>query len=200
MVKEHGLTLQTDIRADGRTDGRPAGRTGYHNIPAFSSKSAGIIKRNIRKCKRAYRKSKSTGYEIDWQKFKKCQISLLILYAHVRKPSMTSLHLNSSQNHFPQKTGGLHSRRPFLRSLNLLSHHSNLMTLYIQMTMVKRKLSTLFFQSHTLLEEQNAFLPDLHLGNTEPQLSHFVLRPYEVERVLEIMPKGKANGISSRIL
>ena len=50
------MTLQTDVRADGQTDERPAGRTcvcvcvcvclgggGYNNIPAFSSKSAGII-------------------------------------------------------------------------------------------------------------------------------------------------------------
>ena len=32
------MTLQTDVRMDGRPDGR-----GYHNIPAFSSKRAGIM-------------------------------------------------------------------------------------------------------------------------------------------------------------
>ena len=34
----NGVTLQTDIRADGRV----GGGGGYNNIPAFSSKSAGI--------------------------------------------------------------------------------------------------------------------------------------------------------------
>ena len=41
------MTLQTDVR----TDGRPAGRTderGYHNIPAFSSKIARIKTLTIR--------------------------------------------------------------------------------------------------------------------------------------------------------
>ena len=37
------MTLQTDVRTDGRTD------VGYHNIPAFSSKSAGIITIIIKK-------------------------------------------------------------------------------------------------------------------------------------------------------
>ena len=34
--KRNGVTLQTDVRPDGRTD------EGYHNIPVFSSNSAGI--------------------------------------------------------------------------------------------------------------------------------------------------------------
>ena len=46
-------------------------------------------------------------------------------------------------------------------------------------------------------------LPDLHFDTAEPQLSHIVLSPYEVERVLETLPIGKASGpnaISNRIL
>ena len=60
-----------------------------------------------------------------------------------------------------------------------------------------------YFQSQTLLEEQNAVLPDLHFDTIEPQLSHIVLSPNEVERVLETLPLGKASGpnaISNRIL
>ena len=61
-----------------------------------------------------------------------------------------------------------------------------------------------FFHSQTLLEEQNAVLPDLYLDIIEPQLSHIVLSPNEVERVLrvETLPIGKASGpnaISNRI-
>ena len=37
------MTLQMDVWTDGRTDGRERGGGGeYNNIPAFSSKSAGI--------------------------------------------------------------------------------------------------------------------------------------------------------------
>ena len=46
-------------------------------------------------------------------------------------------------------------------------------------------------------------LPDLHFDTIEPQLSHIVLSPNEVERVLETLPVGKASGpnaISNRIL
>ena len=48
--RNNGVTLQTNVRPAGRTDGRTAGRPdgwtngGYHNIPAFSSKSVGITK------------------------------------------------------------------------------------------------------------------------------------------------------------
>ena len=42
------MTLQTDGRTDVRTDGRTDGRWGYRNIPAFSSKCAGInTRRNL---------------------------------------------------------------------------------------------------------------------------------------------------------
>ena len=41
MVRHY--TLQTDVRMADRPDGRPDGwGGGYNNIPAFSSKSAGI--------------------------------------------------------------------------------------------------------------------------------------------------------------
>ena len=60
--------------------------------------------------------------------------------------------------------------------------------------MIRRILSISFFQSQTLLEEQNAVLPDLHLETIEPQLSHIVLSPNEVERVIETLPIGKASG------
>ena len=68
--------------------------------------------------------------------------------------------------------------------------------------MIRRILSINVFQSQTLLEEQNAVLPDLHFDTIEPELSHIVLSPNEVERVLETLPVGKAcgpNAISNRI-
>ena len=58
----------------------------------------------------------------------------------------------------------------------------------------KANIINIFFQRQKLLEEQNAVLPDLHLDTIEPQLSHIVLSPNVVERVLETLPIGKASG------
>ena len=43
------------------------------------------------------------------------------------------------------------------------------------MIMIRWILSIFFFQSQTLLEKQNAVLPDLHIDTTEPKLSHIVV-------------------------
>ena len=45
----------------------------------------------------------------------------------------------------------------------------------------KANIINIFFQSQTLLEEQNAVLPDLHFDTIEPQLSHIVLSPNDVK-------------------
>ena len=58
----------------------------------------------------------------------------------------------------------------------------------------KANIINIFFQRQKLLEEQNAVLPDLHLDTIKPQLSHIVLSPNVVERVLETLPIGKASG------
>ena len=60
-----------------------------------------------------------------------------------------------------------------------------------------------FFQSQTLLDEQNAVLPDLTPATVDSLLDRIVLTPHEVELVLEVLPVGKAsgpNGLSNRIL
>ena len=60
-----------------------------------------------------------------------------------------------------------------------------------------------FFQSQTLLDEQNAVLPDLTPATVDSLLDRIILTPHEVELVLEVLPVGKAsgpNGLSNRIL
>ena len=153
------------------------------------------IKRNIRKRKRAYRKAKSTGLEVDWQIFKKVRNHVVNT---VRK-CMTSLHLNSPES--------LCSNDWWSTLKNIISPQSmsSVSPLELNNSIYtndhdKANIIHIFFQSQTLLEEQNAVLADLHF---DTQLSHIVLSSIEVERVLETLPIGKASGsnaISNRIL
>ena len=66
----------------------------------------------------------------------------------------------------------------------------------------KANLLNQFFQSQTVLDEQNASLPELTcVANS--RLSSIVLTPNEVQLVLKSLPTGKAsgpNGINNRIL
>ena len=60
-----------------------------------------------------------------------------------------------------------------------------------------------FFQSQTLLDEQNAVLPDLTPATVDSLLDRIILTPHEVELVLEVLPVGKVsgpNGLSNHIL
>ena len=60
-----------------------------------------------------------------------------------------------------------------------------------------------FFQSQTIMDEQNAILPEFYPSVTTTELTSIVLTPFEVESVLKTLSIGKAsgpNGTSSRIL
>ena len=47
-----------------------------------------------------------------------------------------------------------------------------------------------FFQSQTLLDEQNAVLPYLTPANVDSLLDRIILTPHEDELVLEVLPVG----------
>ena len=60
-----------------------------------------------------------------------------------------------------------------------------------------------YFQSHTILNDANAILPDLPLVNLQTELRSIVLTPLEVQTILKSLPIGKAsgpNGLGNRIL
>ena len=60
-----------------------------------------------------------------------------------------------------------------------------------------------FFQSQTLLNDQDAILPDLPPSTFQTHLQNIVLTPTEVELVLETLSIGKAsgpNGLNNRII
>ena len=60
-----------------------------------------------------------------------------------------------------------------------------------------------YFQQQTILQEQNATLPDLHPPIYHTQLSLIILTPLEVESAIKTMKVGKAsgpNGLSNHFL
>ena len=60
-----------------------------------------------------------------------------------------------------------------------------------------------YFQSQTILDDTNAFLPDLPLIHIQSELTSIVLTPLEVKSILKSLPIGKAsgpNGLGNRIL
>ena len=60
-----------------------------------------------------------------------------------------------------------------------------------------------FFQSHTILNEQNAIIPNLPPATVNAPLNNIVLSLLEVESVLKTLPVAKAsspNGLSNRVL
>ena len=57
-----------------------------------------------------------------------------------------------------------------------------------------------FFQSQTLLNDQDAILPDLPPSTVQTHLQNIVLTPSEVELVLETLSIGKASGPNGLII
>ena len=60
-----------------------------------------------------------------------------------------------------------------------------------------------FFQSQTLLNDQDAILPDLPLSTVQTHSQNIVLTPSEMELVLETLSIGKTsgpNGLNNRII
>ena len=161
------------------------------------------IKRTIRKRKKAYRKAKSTGLEIDCQKFKKVRNSVVNIVRKCKKAFYDKLALKLKSESLSSKDWW-----STLKKFNSPQSKSSVPPLEFNNSIYtddhdKATIINIVFQSQPLLKEQNAVFPDLHLDTIEPQLSHIVLSPNEVERMLETLPIGYASGpnaISNRIL
>ena len=87
------------------------------------------IKLNIRKRKRAYRKAKSTGFEIDWKKFKKMRNSVVNTVCKCKKAFYDRLALKLKSESLSSKDWWSTLKK---------SRHSNSITLYTQTTMIRR--------------------------------------------------------------
>ena len=161
------------------------------------------IKRHIRKRKRAYRKTKRTNSELDWKKFK----SLCNKVVHNIRESKKSFYDKIAA----KRTSETLSSKDWWSTLKTFiapNYKTSIPPLefnddtYIEEN-DKANVWNNFFQSHTVLNEQNAVIPVLPAATVNTPLSTIVLTPLEVESVLKSLPVAKASGpdgLSNRVL
>ena len=110
---------------------------------------------------------------------------------------MTTSRPNSLHQHFLPKTGGLR-----LKVLLVQTQPQSLPFIYTDET-DKANILTDFFQSQTVLNEENAVLPDLPPPASIVPLESIVFTADEVESILQLLPTGKSSapgGLSNHLL
>ena len=161
------------------------------------------IKRNIRKRKRAYKKVKRTNSETDWKKFKSLRNKVVQNIRDSKKlfydkiaAKLTSEKLSSKDWWSTLKSFIAPNYKTAIPPLEVNDD------IYTEETDKANVLNN-FFQSHTILNEQNAVIPNLPPAAVNAPLNNKVLSPTEVESVLKTLPVAKAsgpNGLSNRVL
>ena len=161
------------------------------------------VKRNIRKRKRAYKKVKRTKSESDWKKFKTLRNKVVQNIRDSKKlfydkisAKLTSENLSSKDWWTTLKTFIAPNSKTSIPPLEFND------TIYTEDNDKANVLNS-FFQSHTILNEQNAIIPTLPAATVLTPLNNIILSPLEVESVLKTLPLAKAtgpNGLSNRIL
>ena len=161
-----------------------------------------IIRHLIRKRKRAFRKAKLTDTQANWEKFRKLRNKVI------------SLIRESKKNRNEQLTNTLRNQRlsskdwwttlktfisPLYRNSNAPLEKDGI--IYSE-SINKANLLNDYFRDQTLLDEQNATLPNMPVYNGTI-LSNFVITEAEVKAALLSLPLGKASGpdeINNRVL
>ena len=161
------------------------------------------IKRNIRKRKRAYKKVKRTNSESDWKKFKSLRNKVVQNIRDSKKSfydkiaaKLTSETLSSKDWWSTPKSFISPNYKTAIPPLEVNDD------IYTEET-DKANILNIFFQSHTILNEQNAIIPNLPPATVNAPLNNIVLSLLEVESVLKTLPVAKAsgpNGLSNRVL
>ncbi|MCG8113685.1 MAG: reverse transcriptase family protein [Candidatus Thiodiazotropha taylori] len=161
------------------------------------------MKRKIRKRKRAYKKAKRTDQERHWTKFR-----------YIRN-EVTDLLRKSKQSYFDTIAAKLRSKSlspkdwwATLKTFITTTYKSSIPPLEFDGRIFteendKANLFNNFFQSHTILDDANANLPELPPPSYRTQLNNIVITPLEVESLIQTLKTGKAsgpNGLSNRIL
>ena len=162
-----------------------------------------LLKRQIRKRKRLYRKAKQTNLEPNWIKFRQ-----------LRNETNTMIR-NSKQQFYDNIAEKLKSK-----SLSSKDWWSTLKTfispnLYSAIPPIesegiiytddfeKANLFNNYFQGQTVLDDSNAVLPELPEPSYLTSLSSIAFDPQEVEEILRTLKTDKASGpdgLSNRIL
>ncbi|MEW8548396.1 MAG: endonuclease/exonuclease/phosphatase family protein, partial [Candidatus Thiodiazotropha sp.] len=162
-----------------------------------------VIKQHIRKRKRAYRKAKRTNFELDWKKFKALRNKVVQNIRDSKKKLYDKIASKLTSETLSSKDWWT-----TLKSFITPNYKTSIPPLEFNDDIYmedKDKANVLnsFFQSHTILNEQNTVIPDLPAATVNTPLSNIVFSPLEVESVLKILPVAKASGpdgLSNRVL
>ena len=162
-----------------------------------------VLKRQIRKRKRAYRKAKTTNQSHHWTKFRRLRIEVTTLIRQGKQQHNDKLAEKLKSENLSSKDWWSTLKTVISPQTNSnippLESNSNV---YIDET-DKDNLLNNYFQSQTILNEQHAILPPLPPPAYHTQLNSIILTPLEVESILQTLKVGKAsgpNGLNNRIL
>ena len=156
------------------------------------------------KRKRAYKRAKRTNLDFHWREFKQIRNHVVKLIRDSKQ-----LHYDKIAEKLKSNTLSTKHWWSTLKSFIILCTKSSIPPLEVNNDIYtdesdKANLLNNFFQSQTVLNEQNATLSNLP-DNTFPNLhlDNIVFSQLEVESVLKTLVTGKAsgtNGLSNRIL
>ena len=162
-----------------------------------------LLKRQIRKRKRLYRKAKQTNLERHWIKFRQ-----------LRNETNTMIR-NSKQQFYDNiaeklKSKSLSSKDWWSTLKTFISPNLNSAIPPIESEWIiytddfeKANLFNNYFQGQTVLDDSNAILPELPEPSYLTSLSSIAFDPQEVEEILRTLKTDKASGpdgLSNRIL
>ena len=153
-----------------------------------------IIKRHIRRRKRAYKRAKKFDSDNEWRKFKLMRNKVIQMIREAKQLFHDKLADKLS-------SGSLSSKDwwPTLKffitpdsksTIPPIEHNDVIYTDESDKANILNK----YFQSQTLLDDTNSILPDISISNVQFELSSIILTPLEVQSILKSLPSGKASG------
>ena len=161
------------------------------------------LKRHIRKRKRAYKKALQSNLDRHWNKFKTLRNEAITMIRDSKQKffkkiadKLKSDTLSSKDWWATLKTFIIPN---FKSTIPPLEYNGRIYTYETD----KSNIFNQYFQGQTVLNDANAYLPDLPSPSYTTQLNSIILTPFEVESVLQTLKIGKASGpdgISNRIL
>ena len=161
------------------------------------------IKQFIRKRKRAYKKAKQTNSPNHWVKFKRIRNKVTSMIREL-KQNQTDKIANKLKSDSLSSRNWWTILKSFIsptskQALPPLELNGNIYTEQQE----KANLLNTFFCEQTILNDQNAVLPNVTPYAVMSHLANIVLNPSEVKSVLKYLATGKAtgpNGLNNRVL